>query len=261
MRIFGRIMYATFMVGLFLLAFTYSRDLIRNTYLKEVFMEPVTNESSEYPKYHYFYTAVPDYHNTEALFTIQSDNYEISGYEIITTELDDSGNLTIEEFIYFIVYSDTEDLSVIDKVTFENIESTKTVDVRLDRYQTLNILIGVNEDGYVYVPKALVLNEDNYNRIKLYDDNGLEITASEFSLDETQFVAKNFVQTFYDENNRLPVVEDFVGLTESQVLPNLTHVAEGYGYIFTYAMIIYFAILIITTYLVFFRKKKNNYTY
>lgn len=261
MRIFGRIMYATFMVGLFLLAFTYSRDLIRNKYLEEVFMDPVTNESSEYPKYYYFYTAVPDYHNSEALFTIEMDDYEVTGYEIITADVDDLGHLTTEEYIYFIVYSDTKDLSVIEKITFKNDESLNYIDVRLDRYQRLNILIGVNEEGYVYVPKTSILNDNNFNKIKLIDRDGLEIISQDFAINENQFIAKEFVQTFYEENNRLPVVEDFVGLSQSQVLPNLTHVAEGYEYIFTYAMISYFVILIASTYLIFFRKKKNDYTY
>jgi len=109
MRVFGRFLYALIMVGFFLLAFTYSRDLMQTKYLEDVFGASLVDTSSENPDFYYFYTSIPDYHNADPIVSIDSNGYQIMGYEVLVVSINNDELLDITEAVYLIVYSGTED--------------------------------------------------------------------------------------------------------------------------------------------------------
>ncbi len=256
MRVFGRVLYAVVMVGFFLLAYTFSRDMMLSEYLKDVFGDSLTATDSEYPKYYYFYTSIPDYHNDEPLFSINSNGYEIIGYEVLISIINNNDEAELTDFVYIIVYSDEEDLSQVDYLYLENESNGVTLDIDLQRFKTLNILNGVNELGYVYLYKDPFFTED-FDKVKLVDKIGNLLVDTDFNIDETDFKIKAFVEAFYEDNGRLPVIDDLEGLSNNNIFPNKPHVADDYSYIFYYAMGIYFAVLIFMTFIIFFRKKKK----
>lgn len=258
MRIFGRILYATLVVGFFLLAFTYSRDLMTERYLDEVFEPSLTDPNSIYPKYYYFYSSIPDYHHSEEIFWIESNGYEIVGYEIAQVSIVNDTYVDVTESIYLIVYSDTEDLSQVDSLYLENQDTGESTLIYLQRFQTMNLINGVNETGYVYLDKDLFLDE-NIDRITLTDKNENKLVDEPFTANEEDFVIKEYMESFYDENNTLPDIDDFSDMATFNIYPNQTHIADDYVHIFYIAMGIYFVALILATYLIFFRKRKRQY--
>lgn len=258
MRIFGRILYATIAVGFFLLAFTYSRDLMTERYLDEVFEPSLTATDSVYPKYYYFYSSIPDYHNSEEIFWIEANGYEIVGYEVAKVSIVNDTEVEVTESIYLIVYSDTEDLSEIDTLYLEDEDTGTQTEIYLQRFQTMNLINGVNELGYVYLDKDTFTNTDIDNII-LTNYDGDIVVEEEFSADEDDFIIKDYMESFYDEYDTIPGVDDLLDLANQNIYPNQTHIANDYVQIFYIAMGIYFVVLITATYFIFFRKKKRQY--
>lgn len=258
MRVFGRILFSIMAVGFFLLAFTYSRDLMMSKYLEDVFGASLVDENSEYPKYYYFYTSIPNYHNNEPIISIEANGYDIMGYEVLRTYINDNDELEVEECVYIIVYSDTEDLSKVGYLYLENQTDEETQVINLQRFKTLNILNGVNDRGTVYIPKETFFVED-YDKIYLVDEFETPLVDEPFSIQESDFINKEFIQQFYTTNGRLPLIEDLDAIANNHTFPNKPHVADDYAYIFYIAMGIYFTALIIATYFVYFKKPKKHY--
>ncbi|MBI9009577.1 MAG: hypothetical protein JEZ05_06050 [Tenericutes bacterium] len=258
MRVFGRMLYSLVAVGFFLLAFTYSRDLMLSKYVEEVFGQSLTDTSSELPKYYYFYSSIPDFHNDQPVIEIVAEGYEIYGYEVAKTSFDNNNNLIVHEYIYLLIYSETEDLSVIDYLYLENQTTEATIDINLQRFKTLFLLNAVNEEyGNVYIPKDDVM-AGNYDRIYLVSSDDQNIMSTAFTIEESDFVIKDYIESFYDEFTRIPDINDVSDMALNNIYPNQTHVADDYVHIFYIAMGIYFATLIVTTYLVYFKKKKRH---
>jgi hypothetical protein len=257
MRVFGRFLYALLAVGLFLLAFTYSKDLMLQKYLEDVFATSLVDDNSEYPKFYYFYSSIPNYYKSDPIISVNENGYEIMGYEVLQTNIDSDNNLITTESVYIIVYSDTKDLSLVDYLYLENQNNGDTVDISLQRFKTLNIINGINSQGYVYLAKDLFLSED-YNSINLLNKNGELLVSTNYSLTASDFTIKAFIESFFAENNRLPNVDDFEALTDNNIFPNKPHVADDYAYIFYIAMGIYFTLLIVSTYFIFFKKRKRT---
>lgn len=258
MRVFGRILYATVMVGFFLLAYTYSRDLMQDKYLHDVFGASLTDENSPYPQFYYFYTSIPDYHNNQPVISVNENGYEIMGYEVMTASINNDNLLDAAESVYIIVYSDTQDLSQVGHLYLENSSTGATEEILLQRFKTLNLINGVNEEGTIYIPMDTFFN-DTYDRLVLTDKQDNTLVDTAFGISPSDFIIKDFIQAFYDEHGRLPTIDDLSGLTDNHVFPNKPHVADDYVYIFYIAMGIYFVVLIFMTYIIFFRKKKHNY--
>lgn len=256
MRVFGRFLYSLAAVGFFLLAFTYSRDLMTSKYLDEVFEPSLTDETFEHPKFYYFYSSIPDFHNSEPVITINASGYEIMGYEVAKTNVNNDNELEVTEAIYLIVYSDTEDLSVIDYINLENSNTETIHEIYLQRFKTLNLINGVNDEGTVYLPKESFFSE-NFDKLCLVDENGDNLIEVDFSISEDDFIIKSYMENFYNENDRIPGSDDLNELFNQNIFLNQTHIANDYIHIFYIAMGIYFTLLILTTYLVFFKKKKR----
>lgn len=260
MRIFGRFLYALLAVGFFLLAFTYSRDLMLNRYLEDVFAESLVDSNSDKPKYFYFYTSIPDYHNSDPIIEININGYEIMGYEVAQVEVNSNQELIVKESLYILVYSDTEDLSLVGNIKIYNDTTTDIKEISLHRFHTLNILNGVNETGSVYILKEEFF-DTAYNRLSLVDKEGNNLLDTSLDIKEEDFIISSFLETFFTNNDRVPEVSDIENLADNTIYTNITHVATDYIHIFYIAMGIYFAVLIVATYLIFFRKRKNKYTY
>jgi len=258
MRVFGRILYATLAVGFFLLAFTYSRDLMLDRYLEEVFEPSLSDPDSIYPKYYYFYSSIPDYHNSEEIFWIEVNGYEIVGYEVAQVSIINDTELEVIESIYLIVYSDTEDLSEVDTLYLEDEDTGTQTEIYLQRFQTMNLINGVNELGVVYLDIDTFTNED-IDRICLTNHDGNILVDEEFSIDEEDFIIKDYMDTFYDENDAIPDIDNLQDLANQNIYPNQIHIADDYVHIFYIAMGIYFVVLILATYFIFFRKRKKQY--
>ena len=185
-----------------------------------------------------------------------AENYEIYGYEVIKTSIDNNNDLVVYEYIYLLVYSETEDLSVIDYLYLENQATEDTKQINLQRFKTLYILNAVNDEfANVYIPKADMV-DGNYDQIHLVDYEDNTIMNTEFTIDEDDFIIKDYMEAFYSENGKVPDISNVSDMAENNVYPNQTHIADDYVHIFYIAMGIYFATLIVATYLVYFRKKK-----
>jgi len=256
MRVFGRFLYALVMVGFFLLAFTYARDLMQNKYLEDVFGASLTDTNSEYPEFYYFYTSIPNYHKTEPIISIDMNGYQIRGYEVLVATINSDEQLETTEAVYIIVYSGTEDLSQVGSLYLKNDTDTVVQEIYLQRFKLLNLLNGVNDEGTVYISKDLFLQAD-YTRIVLEDKSEITLLDTGYELDEVDFTIKDFIQGYYDENGYLPTVADLEGLSGNDTFPNKPHVADDYVYIFYIAMGIYFTVLIFLTYIIFFRKRRH----
>ena len=258
MRIFGRFLYALLAVGLFLLVFTYTIDLTANRYYEDVFGSSLTDENSTLPEFYYFYTSIPDYHKSEPIIVIDQDDYQIRGYEIARAEINEENVVEVVESIYIVIYSKTQDLSVLDRIKLVNEENSVSEEMYLIRFKTLNILNAVNEQGYVYIPKELFSN-NNFDKISIVDGSENIIIESDFSLSESDFTIKQNLESFFAEKSKLPDEDDIEELSSEFIGIKTIHIDEENalnGGTVLLGLGIYFVILIIATYLIFFRRRK-----
>jgi hypothetical protein len=259
MRIFGRFLYALLAVGLFLLAFTYSIDLTANKFYQEVFGASLTDEDSDLPDFYYFYTSIPDFHNSSPVVSINQNNYEVRAYEVATASVDEQNVLKTEEFLYWIVYSDSENLAALSHVSLTISDSEEVFTIPLNRFKNLNLLNGVNEEGNIYISKDLFLDND-FDKIRLVDKNENLMVESVLNIENADFVITENIEAFFQSYDRLPDQEgDLALLSNSNVGYRIIHINEDQildGGIMLKAMLIYFGVLITTTYLIFFRKRK-----
>ncbi|MGD9761111.1 MAG: hypothetical protein AB7U52_01585 [Candidatus Izemoplasmatales bacterium] len=258
MRIFGRFLYALLAVGLFLLVFTYTIDLTANRYYEEVFGTSLTDEDSTLPEFYYFYTSIPDFHKSEPIIIIDQDDYQIRGYEIARAEVNEENIVEVIESVYIVVYSKTQDLSLLDRIKLVNEDNSLSEELYLIRFKTLNILNAVNEQGYVYIPKELFL-DNNFGKISIVDAGDNTIIESDFNLFESDFTIKQNLEEFFADHGKLPD-EDDIGYLSSEFIGIKTIHVDGEnalnGGTVLLGLGIYFIILIIATYLIFFRRRK-----
>jgi len=260
MRIFSRFLYALLAVGIFLWVFTYSVDMTANRYYENVFGPSLTDEDSPLPDFFYFYTSIPDFHKSDPIISIDVDGFEIRGYEVAEANINNDNELEVIESIYFIVYSDSEDLSKVDKVVLSSSTETGKFEFLLTRFKTLNILNGINDIGRVYLDKSLFL-ETNFDKIELVDFNENILSQVAFNLEEESFTIKENLELFYQSESKIPEADDMNSLRDENIGIKLIHIDEDTqldGSVMLVNMVLYFVVLIITTYLVFFRRKKYD---
>jgi hypothetical protein len=256
MRVFTRVLYAIFVVGVFLWVYKYSIDRIEEKYWRESFGASLVDENSELPEFYYFYTSIPDYHKTDPLVNIDVDGYQIRGYEVATTEILEDQTIEVKDYLYFIVYSPNQDLSVVKNIMLTDGETE--LNISLVQFKLLNILNGVNEEGAVYLEKNLFF-ESAFTTIKLTGTYGEVITESNFTIEETQFTIKEELESFYQEHNKFPSEEDVNLLNEEKIgIQTIHDDVELDGSILLLNMSLYFLGLVIFTFVIFFRKKKYD---
>jgi len=260
MRIFGRVLYALLAVGIFLLIFTHSIDLTANRYYEEVFGTSLTDTDSDLPEFYYFYTSIPDFHKNTPIISVDYDGYIIRGYEVARVSVNNDSELEVTESVYIIVYSPTKDLSVINNLSFTNESDTESFDIPLVRFKTLNLLNGVDERGFIYLPKDLFLSAD-FDTIKLVNKVEETVVDTQLNIDETDFTIKSNLEYFYTLYNKIPDEEDIDKLNADNIGLKVIHIDENTqldSSIVLISMAIYFVILIVSTYLIFFRRRKYD---
>lgn len=265
MRIFGRFLYAMFAVGVFLLVWTYSIDLMRQNYYQDVFGESLVDEESDLPDFYYFYSSMPDYHKEDPVISLDQNDYQVRGYEIARTILDDNNNLEINEFLFLLVYSESHDLTDLDYIKFSDTSSEEELRVTLIMYYGLDIRVSIDDNmSYYLIPKELFLESD-FDKLEVIDSNqNVLVSESAFSINETDFTIKENIENYFQNNQELPEEEDMDELDSDNISPRDTTVASndylirGYIHIFWIAMGIYFTVLIFATYFIFFRKQKGR---
>jgi len=256
MRVLIRVLYAIFVVGVFLWVYRFSIDRIEEKYWQESFGASLVDENSDLPEFYYFYTSIPDYHKSDPIISIDVDGYQIRGYEVATTEILEDQTIEVKDYLYLIVYSPNQDLSAVKNIVLTDGELE--LNIPLTRFKLLNILNAVNEEGTVYLDKDFFL-EVPFNTIKLTQENDEVITENNFSIDVNDLTIKNDLEDFYEEYNKFPTEEDIDLLSEEKIGMQTIHdEIELDGSILLLNMILYFLGLIIFTFVIFFRKKKYN---
>ena len=265
MKVFGRFLYAMFAVGIFLLVWTYSIDSMRQNYYQDVFGQSLIDEDSDLADFYYFYSSMPDYHKEDPIINIDKNNYQIRGYGIARTIVDDNDNLEVNEFLFMLVYSDNEDLTFIDYIKLSDSTSEAELRVNLIMYYGLDIRVSIDDNmSYYLIPKELFL-EANFDKLELIDSRqNVLVSESAFSINEADFTIKENIDSYYQLNNELPKEEDMDELVADNIFPRDSSVASNdylireYIHIFWIAMSIYFTVLIFATYFIFFRKQKGR---
>ncbi|MDT8336401.1 MAG: hypothetical protein RQ856_01085 [Candidatus Izemoplasmatales bacterium] len=260
MRIFGRVLYALLAVGIFLLIFTYSIDLTANRYYEEVFGSSLTDTNSDLPEFYYFYTSIPDFHKSDPIISVDYDGYIIRGYEVAKTSINNDNQLEVLEYIYILVYSTTQDLSVINNLSITDDNGGELFEIPLVRFKTLNLLNGVDERGFIYLSKDLFLSTD-FDKIKLVNKDEEIVVDAQLNLDETDFTIKSNLEDFFALYNKIPDEEDIDNLNVDNIGLKIIHIDENTrldSSIVLISMAVYFVILIVSTYLIFFRRRKYD---
>lgn len=262
MRVFGRFLYAMFAVGVFLVVFQYSIQLMYRQYIEDLFGASLTDESSDLPDFYYFYASLPNYHKAEPVISIDIDGYQIRAYEIARTNIDDVEGLLIEEYLFFLVYhEDVNELKKVDKIRFSNGVVRDRVDIDLISYKELDIFASVNPlDSQFLISKERFDFEKDYNTLELIDQNQGIVSESAFIISDNDFTIKESIEDFYQNHDELPVDELNVLKIYKQdsAIINNFQVVDDYIYILGIAMGIYFVVLIIATYFLYFKKRKEK---
>lgn len=255
MKIVGRIVYALVMVIFFLFTFNYAQDLMTSLYFEDN-GTPLLEE--DVVDYTFFYGSVPDYYATNPILSIDHDGYELRIFEVAKlVQLD--ADYTFEPYYYMTVHSKTHDMngpyqyvvrtSEMDVQTNKNMEKVYS----LVRFRQLNLFVGVNDLGEIYINPQFFLDNDIIE-IEVKEDNqtvlklDVSTIAFETHIDQS-------LDLFYENEGRLPVNDD---LTDEGIFQHYSHVMKDYVHVFVIAMVIYFVLLVVATYFTYFFKPRRR---
>ena len=261
MSVFSRFLYAMFAVGIFLLAYDFSMMKMREKYYDEVFGGSLTDETSELPEFYYFYASLPDYHKNDPVILIDIDGYQIRGYEIARAIIEEE-TLDIEENLFFIVYhEDSDKLLNLNKLLISTTDSSSQVEIILNNYQRQDVLVSIDSVTSSYlVEKSLFDFTKDYTSISVLDKEGNTILNESIDLTEADFTLKTNIDNYYEDYQKLPTWEDVDLLEDNNVFPKETtvsnnyYIVDNYGYIMGIVLGSYVLVLIISTYLIFFKR-------
>ncbi|MDY0023418.1 MAG: hypothetical protein RBR66_00660 [Candidatus Izemoplasmatales bacterium] len=248
MRVLVRILYAMLATGFFLLALV----MAEQAYFKP-YADSLTDEASELPEFYYFYTSIPNYHKSEPIIKINENGYQIYGYEVALAKINDDNELEMFEAVYLVVYSDTQDLSTISNLELNNTTTDSFEEIRLVKLGNIRLFNGVNEENVVYIPKDLFLS-DSFDKILLKDTEGNTIIESALTIDETDFTIKENIEAFFSDFGRLPIREDMDDFHTENIYMQVNHPSRLKSYLIY--LVPYFTILIVATFLIFFKRKR-----
>lgn len=268
MRVFSRFLYALLAVGVFLLTFQFSIMQMREKYYDDIFGASLVDETSNLPEFYYFYASLPDYHKREPLISIDQDGYQLRGYEIARTSIEED-TLIVEEAILFIIYNqDSNLLTLVDEIVISNDNPENNININLGRYHDLDILVSMDaQTSYYLVSKDLFDFSLNYTDISVMTSSHNVVLNDDFNITNEDFTIKENLDVYYDQYQELPTDGDLGLLDDSnidikeQVVTSNNYVVDTYLYLMGIYMGIYLILLIVTTYLIFFRKRKTREPY
>ncbi len=243
MRIFGRVVYALLAVFTFWFVLDYARGAMTIQYFENEGAEAVELEDDIF-----FYGSARDYNQRTPLFVSSKEGYTVTIYEIADTSII-SEEIHIETYIYVILKS-SDLMNNTYYLRFSN--GLESLDVELMKFRTLNIMMGLNDQKTEFgISKDIILGS-NYTEVLLLDQYKNTIFTDSIELNQNDFILEDRLTIYYDENKILPLTE----LTDFDIYPAFTHEMDAYINILWYSLITYLVVLILSTYLVFFAKKK-----
>ena len=243
MKIFGRIVYALLAVFTFWFVIDYARGSMTIQYFENEGAEAVELSDDLF-----FYGSARDYNQRTSLYESSNEGYTISIYEIADASIV-SEELILDSYIYVMLKSD-EIMSSTYYLRFS--DGTNTIDFEFMKFRTLNIMMALNQEMTEFGVSKEVILENEYTEILLLDQYKNTIFTDTFELVESDFIIEDRLTTFYDQNDILPLTE----LTDYDIYPAFTHEMDAYISTLWISLTVYLVILILSTYIVFFAKKK-----
>ncbi|HOP57627.1 MAG TPA: hypothetical protein PLM51_05620 [Bacillota bacterium] len=249
MKVLGRIFYAIAAVIVFLFVYDYTTGIMTTYYIEKY---GVSGLEQEEPDYFFFYSNMPDYNRREPLFEYDLDPYEIRFYEIAAADVA-GDTLTVDEYAYILIHSKTDDLSGNYYLNFSDSADPESegLTINIVRFRSISLFIAIDNEGYARISKDVLLT-DAYDTVTLVSEGGEVIFTVPFALADADFQISSAIEQYYDENGTLPSFE----LESAGIYPKNNYVMTEFQYIFYLGMGIYLTVLAVTTYFVFFRKKK-----
>lgn len=251
MKIVGRVVYSLVMVIFFLFTFNYAQDLMTSLYFEDRGIPILEADEVDYT---FFYGSVPNYYKDEPMLSIDQNDYELRIFEIAKLEQSNS-NYSFDPFLYITFHSKVHIMDGEYKLIVRSSEidthtdKQKELSFNLVRFRQLNLFVGVNELGEIYLNPEFFI-EHSIKEIEIVKENIVLLTIDLLTHDFSTSIEVALHQ-FYETENKLPVNDDMI---DEGIFPYHTHVMSDYVYVFVIAMVIYFVLLVIATYFTFFFK-------
>jgi hypothetical protein len=243
MKIFGRVVYALLAVFTFWFVLDYARGSMTIQYFENEGAKAVELEDDIF-----FYGSARDYNHRNALHISNDQGYTISIYEIADASIKNN-ELDVDTYTYIMLKSD-DLLGNLYYLRFT--DGSNHLDIEFMRFRTLNIMMGLNQEKTEFGILKDVILANNYTHVLLLDQYKNTIFTDTFELATEDFIIEDRLITFYNENEFLPLTE----LTDFNIYPAFTHEMDAYMNTLWTSLIVYLVILILSTYIVFFAKKK-----
>lgn len=243
MKIFGRVVYALLAVFTFWFVLDYARGSMTIQYF-----ENEGNEAVELDDDIFFYGSARDYNQRTSLYETSLDGYSISMYEIADANITND-SLAIDTYVYIMLKSND---ILSDKYYLRFSDGSETVDFEFMKFRTLNIMMVLNQELTEFGVSKEVILDNQYTNILLLDQYKNTIFTTPFEIQASDFIIEDRVTTYYNQNEILPLTE----LIDFDIYPAFTHEMDAYMSTLWTSLIIYLVVLILSTYIVFFAKKK-----
>jgi hypothetical protein len=243
MKIFGRVVYALLAVFTFWFVLDYARGSMTIQYFENEGREAVELSDDVF-----FYGSARDYNQRNAIYETESLGYTISIYEIADARIT-SNDIIVDTYAYIMLKSEDVMTSAY-YLRFSN--GVDMIDVEFMNFRTLNIMMALNQEMTEFGVSKEIILEKEYTEILLLDEYKNTIFTKTFELNTSDFIIEDRLVSYYNQNNILPLTE----LTDFDIYPAFTHEMDQYMSTLWVSLIVYVVILILSTYIVFFAKKK-----
>ena len=243
MKIFGRVVYALLAVFTFWFVLDYARGSMTIQYFENEGKEAVELSDDVF-----FYGSARDYNQRTAIYESENLGYKISIYEIADARITNN-NIEVNSYAYIMLKSDNS-MTTPYYLRFSN--GVDTLDVEFMKFRTLNIMMALNQEMTEFGVAKEVILDKTYTEILLLDEYKNTIFTESFSVLESDFIIEGRLTSYYDQNEILPLTE----LVDFDIYPAFTHEMDQYMSTLWVSLIVYLVILILSTYIVFFAKKK-----
>lgn len=251
MKIVARVVYALVMVIFFLFTLNYAQELMTSLYFEDHGVPILEDETVDYT---FFYGSVPDYYKEEPMLSIDQNDYEFRIFEIAKLE-QVNGQYSFDPFLYVTLHSKVHIMDNGYKLIIRSQEididtgKQKEVSYNLVQFRQLNLYVGVNDLGEIYLTPSFIVEHD-IEEIEIVKENNVILTIDLTTHDFATSIDLSLNQ-FYETENKLPENND---LSSEGIFQYHTHVMSDYVHVFVIAMVIYFVLLVIATYFTFFFK-------
>lgn len=205
--------------------------------------------AEENPTYFFFYSSIPDFHCSIPLFSYDDAEYSVRLFEIGTVE-NHGSDILVNEYGYLMIHPKEGSTSEI--YTIELLEGeTLLSDWSAIQYRNLNLLVGINDEGSIYIGREYF--QGAADRLILKNASGDILLDIGFTTGE--FVIKNAINEYFETENALP---EGLALQEDFVFPANPQIDQEFDYLFWVLTGGYMGLVILVTYFLFFFRKKSR---